>query len=69
MTSIRIPAAADFHVHLRDGTMMETVVPTIRQGGASLAYVMVNPLSTHGRLFEYELWAQAKSLSSLQYNQ
>jgi dihydroorotase len=41
MTKIEIPAAADFHVHLRDGKMMETVVPTIRQGGASLVYVMV----------------------------
>ena len=41
MASFRIPPAADFHVHLRDGKMMETVVPTIRQGGASLAYVMV----------------------------
>jgi hypothetical protein len=43
MASITLPAAADFHVHLRDGSMMETVVPTVRQGGVSLAYVMVNP--------------------------
>lgn len=39
--SIELPAAADFHVHLRDGSMMETVVPTVRQGGVNLAYVMV----------------------------
>ncbi len=25
-----LPAAADFHVHLRDGAMAEAVVPTIR---------------------------------------
>lgn len=28
-----LPAAADFHVHLRDGAMSAAVVPTIRQGG------------------------------------
>jgi dihydroorotase len=49
MASIRIPAAADFHVHLRDGNMMETVVPTVRQGGVSLAYVMVNLLFSSTR--------------------
>jgi dihydroorotase len=43
MASVTIPAAADFHVHLRDGKMMETVAPTVRQGGVSVAYVMVNP--------------------------
>jgi len=32
------------HVHLRDGTMMQTVVPAIRQGGISLIYVMPNLL-------------------------
>lgn len=30
---LELPAAADFHVHLRDGKMMETVVPTIKLGG------------------------------------
>ncbi|KAI5805869.1 hypothetical protein EDC01DRAFT_268597 [Geopyxis carbonaria] len=58
--TLELPAAADFHVHLRDGSMMETVVPTVRQGGASLAYVMPNlvppitsveqALSYHARL-------------------
>lgn len=28
---LELPAAADFHVHLRDGEMMEAVVPTIRE--------------------------------------
>ncbi|KAK9469066.1 hypothetical protein V1512DRAFT_234320 [Lipomyces arxii] len=34
--------AADFHVHVRDGEMMKLVVPTIRQGGVSVAYIMPN---------------------------
>lgn len=32
---VEIPAAADMHVHLRDGKMMELVVPTIRMGGVN----------------------------------
>lgn len=43
---IRIPAAADFHVHLRDGQLMETVVPTIRKGGVNVVYVMVRSIHT-----------------------
>lgn len=39
---MQLPASADFHVHLRDGTMMEAVVPTIRQGGVDMVYVMVS---------------------------
>lgn len=38
---LELPAAADMHVHLRDGAMMETVTPTIRQGGVNTVYVMV----------------------------
>jgi len=38
---LELPASGDFHVHLRDGAMMETVVPTIRQGGVDVVYVMV----------------------------
>lgn len=44
MDSTELPPAADFHVHLRDGSMMETVVPTIKKGGVSLVYVMVSTL-------------------------
>lgn len=41
-TSIKLPRpAADFHVHVRDGDMMKLVVPTIKQGGVSVAYIMV----------------------------
>ena len=38
---VKLPASADFHVHLRDGAIMEAVVPTIRQGGVDMVYVMV----------------------------
>ena len=31
---LELPATFDAHVHLRDGAMMKTVVPTIRRGGA-----------------------------------
>ena len=44
-----LPAAADFHVHLRDGPMSAAVTPTIRRGGVSTVYVMPNltpPLTT-----------------------
>lgn len=41
LDGLELPAAADMHVHLRDGAMMETVVPTIRQGGVNTVYVMV----------------------------
>ncbi|EKG12848.1 hypothetical protein MPH_10091 [Macrophomina phaseolina MS6] len=46
---LELPAAADMHVHLRDGPMMETVTPTIRQGGVNTVYVMPNlvpPITT-----------------------
>ncbi|KAI5308812.1 hypothetical protein KEM55_004795 [Ascosphaera atra] len=41
-SSVELSPAVDFHVHLRDGAMMKTVVPTIRQGGCDTAYVMPN---------------------------
>lgn len=34
-----LPAAADMHVHLRQGELMDLVVPTIRQGGVDTAFV------------------------------
>ena len=42
---VQLPACADFHVHLRDDIMMETVVPTIRDGGCDMVYVMVEDSS------------------------
>lgn len=41
LQGVKLPASADFHVHLRDGPMMDLVVPTIRQGGVNTVYVMV----------------------------
>jgi dihydroorotase len=38
--SYLIPAAADMHVHLRDGDMSKAVTPTIRSGGVDTVYVM-----------------------------
>jgi dihydroorotase len=41
-TTLLIPAPADFHVHLRQGTLSELVTPHVRKGGFRLAYVMVS---------------------------
>ncbi|KAJ8523015.1 hypothetical protein ONZ45_g530 [Pleurotus djamor] len=40
--TISIPSPADFHVHLRQGTMSSLVTPHVRKGGFRLAYVMPN---------------------------
>lgn len=40
-TSITIPSASDFHLHLRQGDMMRMVTPKVEEGGVSLAYIMV----------------------------
>ncbi|KAH6985957.1 hypothetical protein BKA56DRAFT_579474 [Ilyonectria sp. MPI-CAGE-AT-0026] len=64
-----LPAAADFHVHLRDGKMAETVTKTIRQGGVSLAYVMPNltpPVTTVEQALSYKTRLQAID-SSINY--
>ena len=54
---LELPASADFHVHLRDGNMMKAIVPTIRQGGVNLAYVMPNlvpPLTSGSAVLAYK---------------
>lgn len=38
---LEIPSPADFHVHLRQGTLSALVTPHVRKGGFRLAYVMV----------------------------
>ncbi|KAK9475481.1 uncharacterized protein V1510DRAFT_409329 [Dipodascopsis tothii] len=56
-SEITIPPIADFHVHVRDGDMMRLVVPTIRQGGVSVAYIMPNlvpPLTTVDDVLNYK---------------
>lgn len=42
LTSITLASPADFHVHLRQGDLMNLVVPHVKQGGIKLAYVMVS---------------------------
>ncbi|KAK2807758.1 hypothetical protein FQN50_005300 [Emmonsiellopsis sp. PD_5] len=59
---IKLPAPADFHVHLRDGPMMDLVVPTIRKGGVNTVYVMPNlvpPITTVEHALDYRKRLQA----------
>jgi dihydroorotase len=42
--TITLPAAADFHLHLRQDEMMRMVTPMVSKGGVSLAYIMVRAL-------------------------
>ncbi|POR39036.1 Putative dihydroorotase [Tolypocladium paradoxum] len=52
-----LPAAADFHVHLRDGPMSAAVAPTVRRGGVNIAYVMPNlvpPVTGVSQALEYK---------------
>ncbi|KAF2157007.1 Dihydroorotase [Myriangium duriaei CBS 260.36] len=52
-----IDAPADFHVHLRDGPMMELVTPTVRTGGVDTVYVMPNlvpPITTVAHALDYK---------------
>ncbi|KAL4795693.1 hypothetical protein BDV19DRAFT_160326 [Aspergillus venezuelensis] len=62
LQGVKLPASADFHVHLRDGDMMELVTPTIRQGGVNTVFVMPNlvpPVTTVDRALEYKARLQA----------
>lgn len=44
--SLELPASADMHVHLRQGEMMELVVPLIRDGGVDTVFVMVGSITS-----------------------
>jgi len=48
--SLSLPAAADMHVHVRDGAMLDLVAPTIRQGGVNTVFVMFVPCWRWSRL-------------------
>lgn len=64
-TSLELPAAADFHIHLRDGNMSAAVVPTIRRGGCNQVYVMPNlvpPVTTVRMALDYK--ARLRALDS-----
>lgn len=57
MTRIELGHTADYHVHLRQGEMMELVTPTVREGGVSIAYIMPNltpPLIEIDRVVQYK---------------
>lgn len=57
MSQIELGYTADYHVHLRQGEMMELVTPTVREGGVSIAYIMPNltpPLTDIERAVQYK---------------
>ncbi|CEJ90137.1 Putative Dihydroorotase, homodimeric type [[Torrubiella] hemipterigena] len=59
---IELPATADMHVHLRQGDMMNLVVPTVRQGGVDTVFVMPNlapPLTAVDKVLEYKAQLEA----------
>jgi dihydroorotase len=39
---MQLPLIDDFHVHLRQGALMNAVTPTLKSGGCRLAYIMVS---------------------------
>lgn len=56
-SELNLGVTCDMHVHLREGSMMELVAPTVREGGVSVAYVMPNlqpPVTTIDRVVEYK---------------
>lgn len=56
-TKIDLGVAGDFHVHLRDGAMMNLITPTVREGGVSVCYVMPNlvpPITTIDQVVSYK---------------
>lgn len=55
--TIALGVPGDYHVHLRDGMMKETVTPLVKAGGAGIVYVMPNlipPLTDVDRVLEYK---------------
>ncbi|TFK74430.1 Dihydroorotase [Pluteus cervinus] len=52
-----VNSPADFHVHLRQGSISTLVTPHVRKGGFNLAYVMPNltpPVTTTDQALEYK---------------
>lgn len=57
MNEIELGVTADMHVHLREGSMMELITPTVKEGGISVAYIMPNlqpPVTSIERVVEYK---------------
>ncbi|KAJ2803790.1 dihydroorotase [Coemansia helicoidea] len=60
--TITLPWASDFHCHLRQGAMMELVVPLVEQGGVRTVLAMPNltpPLTTTQMAVDYGQRLQA----------
>ncbi|KAF8220360.1 Dihydroorotase [Tricholoma matsutake] len=56
-STLSVTSPADFHVHLRQGSMAALVTPHVRKGGFNLAYVMPNlkpPIKTTAQALEYK---------------
>lgn len=56
LDKLSLPAAADMHVHLRDGPMAALVTPMIRSGGVDTVFVMPNlvpPITTVAHCLSY----------------
>ena len=56
MQRLKIPIADDFHVHLRQGKMMQNIVPLVRSGGVGRCVVMPNtepPITTTEAALKY----------------
>lgn len=54
---LELPPTADMHVHLRQGELMDLVVPTLRSGGVDTAFVMPNlvpPLTSVEQVLKYQ---------------
>ncbi|KAI6601115.1 hypothetical protein MCOR12_004423 [Pyricularia oryzae] len=59
---LELPPSADMHVHLRQGQLMDLVVPSIRKGGVDTVFVMPNlqpPVTTVTQALEYKSKLQA----------
>ncbi|KAG7449440.1 Dihydroorotase [Guyanagaster necrorhizus] len=55
--TLSVPSPADFHVHLRQGSLSQLVTPHVRKGGFNLAYVMPNlkpPITSTDQALEYK---------------
>ncbi|KAK3937217.1 dihydroorotase homodimeric type [Diplogelasinospora grovesii] len=67
---LELPAAADMHVHLRQGDMMKLVAPTVVKGGVDTVFVMPNlvpPLTTVEAVLDYKSQLQAITGDAVHY--
>lgn len=67
MCELELGITCDMHVHAREGQMCELVVPTIKEGGVSVAYIMPNlqpPLTSLERVIEYKSTLEKLSSST-----